>query len=127
MYAASKGAINAYTRMAAAELGHDGITVNSLILGAFHTDMMQTNVVELLDQMHGPGAGEAFVKDFAGNSALGRLGRPEEVEGQVQLLASDAGSYVTGTEVIVDGGMSIMMRPNPARERIGHSDLLREE
>jgi len=127
MYAASKGAINAYTRMAAAELGHDGITVNSLILGAFHTDMMQTNVVELLDQMDGPGAGEAFVKDFAGNSALGRLGRPEEVEGQVQLLASDAGSYVTGTEVIVDGGMSIMMRPNPARERIGHSDLLREE
>lgn len=112
MYAASKGAINAYTRMAAAELGHDGITVNSLILGAYLTQMMQSNVIDRLDQLHGSGAGAQFVKEFASNSALGRLGRPEEVEGQIQLLASDAGSYITGTEVIVDGGMSIMMRPN---------------
>jgi NAD(P)-dependent dehydrogenase (short-subunit alcohol dehydrogenase family) len=113
IYAASKGAINAYTRMAAAELGHQGITVNSLILGAYQTEMMQTNVIDRFNQLHGEGAGEAFVRDFASNSALGRLGRPEEIEGQIQLLASDAGSYITGTEVVVDGGMSIMMRPNP--------------
>jgi NAD(P)-dependent dehydrogenase (short-subunit alcohol dehydrogenase family) len=113
MYAASKGAINSFTRMSAAEVGHFGITVNSLIIGVFITEMLQTNVIDRFDQLYGDGAGAKFVKDFAANTALGRLGNPEELEGQIQLLASDAGSYITGTEVIVDGGMHMMMRPNP--------------
>ena len=45
-------------------------------------------------------------------TALGRLGDPDELESIVQLLASDAGSYITGAEIPVDGGMSITMKPN---------------
>jgi len=115
MYGASKGALNSYTKMAAMELGHDGITVNSLIIGFFLTDMMKTNVIERMDQLKGPGAGAAMAKDFASNTALGRLGDPAEIEGLVQLLASDAGSFITGSEVLIDGGTSIMMRPKPVQ------------
>jgi len=113
IYGASKGALNSYTRMAAMELGHDGITVNSLIIGFFLTEMMQTNVIDRFDKLKGPGAGAAMAKDFASNTALGRLGDPAEIEGLVQLLASNAGSFITGSEVLIDGGTSIMMRPKP--------------
>lgn len=113
MYGASKGALNSYTKMAAMELGHEGITVNSLIIGFFLTDMMKTNVIERMDKLKGPGAGAAMAKDFASNTAVGRLGDPSEIEGLVQLLASDAGSFITGSEVLIDGGTSIMMRPKP--------------
>jgi gluconate 5-dehydrogenase len=49
-------------------------------------------------------------------TALGRLGSPHELEGIVQLLASEAGSYITGQSIPVDGGISTMIWPNmPAK------------
>jgi NAD(P)-dependent dehydrogenase (short-subunit alcohol dehydrogenase family) len=110
MYGATKGAINAFTRTAATETGHDRITVNALVLGFYFTEMMRDSAAQL-DAMQ-PGAGQAFIDDYSAMAALGRLGNPEEVEGMIQLLASDAGSYITGSSVVVDGGMSIMLRPN---------------
>ncbi|MFA5631556.1 MAG: SDR family oxidoreductase [Porticoccaceae bacterium] len=113
IYSATKGALTAYAKCAAVELAHDGITVNSIILGTYHTEMLQTNILDKMDAHYGPGTGQKFINNFGANAALGRLGRPEEIEGQVQLLASEAGSYITGASVTVDGGLSIMMRPNP--------------
>ncbi|SCW53598.1 gluconate 5-dehydrogenase [Sphingobium faniae] len=111
MYTAVKGALNSYTRTAATELGHDGITVNSLILGMFLTDIMR-GVFDQVEQAQGPGAGAAALKSFSSMIALGRCGEVEEIEGLIQLLASDAGSYITGSNLAIDGGLSIMLRPN---------------
>ena len=113
IYSATKGAVSAYAKCAAVELGHDGITVNSLILGTYITEMLQTNIIDKMEARHGPGAAQKFLDNFGANTVLGRLGLPEEIEGQIQLLASDAGSYITGASVTVDGGLSITMRPNP--------------
>ena len=111
MYTATKGAINAFTRTLAAEVGHFNITANSLVIGFFVTDLVR-HAEDLLRKTQGPDAARRFVEDFVGMTALGRAGRPEELEGLIQLLSSEAGSYITGTNLIVDGGMSIMLRPN---------------
>ena len=111
MYTAVKGALNALTRTLAVELGHDNITANALIIGFFVTDLVR-HAEQLLRERQGDAAAQAFMQDFVGMTALGRAGNPAELEGLVQLLASDAGSYITGTNLVVDGGMSIMLRPN---------------
>jgi gluconate 5-dehydrogenase len=106
VYTANKGALNTFTQTVAAETGEDGITVNSIILGMYQTEMQQAVVKQLGE------AGVAFEKTYSAMTAAGRLGRCEEVEGLIQLVASDAGSYITGAHLAVDGGMSIMLRPN---------------
>jgi gluconate 5-dehydrogenase len=108
LYTTVKAALQAFTRTAAAEAGHDGITVNSLVLGMFMTDL----VVEMaagVDPEHG---GREFLKPFASITSLGRMGRCEEVEGIVQLLASDAGTFITGASLPIDGGMTTMLLPH---------------
>ncbi len=112
MYGATKAALNAFVRTAATETGHDRITVNALVFGFYFTQMMKDSIAQM-EQVQ-PGASKAFLEGYSSMAALGRLGNPEEVEGMVQLLASDAGSYITGSSVVLDGGMSIMLRPNPA-------------
>lgn len=115
MYTATKGALNAFTRTLAAEVGHFNITVNALVIGFFVTDLVR-HAEDLLRKTQGDQAARRFMEDFVGMTALGRAGRPEELEGLIQLLASDAGSYITGTNLIIDGGMSIMLRPNGMAE-----------
>ena len=109
VYGATKAAINSFARTLAADFGHDGITANAIVLGVYMTEMLERGQRERAKQ--GEEAARKFLKDLSAKSALGRLGDPAEVEGVVQLLASDAGSYITGTSFVVDGGMSIMMRP----------------
>lgn len=46
-------------------------------------------------------------------TSLGRLGEAHEVEGIVQMLASDAGSYITAANLVIDGGIDHMLKPNP--------------
>lgn len=111
-YAAQKSSLNAMARGIAAEAGHDGVTANSLIIGTFLTDMLQ-HTVDNLDKIRGEGSGEAFLMNAGSIAALGRVGDPCEIEGAVQLLASDAGSYITGSEFSIDGGATMMLRPNP--------------
>jgi NAD(P)-dependent dehydrogenase (short-subunit alcohol dehydrogenase family) len=115
MYTATKGALNAFTRTLAAEVGHFNVTVNSLVIGFFVTDLVR-HAEELLRKSQGEEAARRFMADFVGMTALGRAGRPEELEGLIQLLASDAGSYITGTNLAIDGGMSIMLRSNGLAE-----------
>jgi len=81
------------TRCAALELGPFGITVNAISPGPFLTEMPGT----LLS--------EEDKRTFADHTALGRWGQPDELAGPALLLASQAGSYITGTNIVVDGGV----------------------
>ncbi|MET0988025.1 MAG: SDR family NAD(P)-dependent oxidoreductase [Steroidobacteraceae bacterium] len=115
IYSATKAALNSFARTTAAEAGHDGVTVNSLILGGYITPMMAEHLA-LLEKTQGREVAKSFTDGFASMMALGRMGRCDEVEGIIQLLASDAGSFITGTSLAVDGGLGIMLRPHTPPE-----------
>jgi 3-oxoacyl-[acyl-carrier protein] reductase len=90
-YAASKGAINAFTKSLAREVGRLGIRVNAIAPGLIDTPM-------------GRGTGEYGTEQYVKNSPMGRVGRPEEIAEVAVFLASDASSYVTGQVWNVCGG-----------------------
>ena len=91
-YSATKAALIGMTRAMALDLGSDGITVNCLAPGPFLTDL-PLSVLSVEEQ-----------ESFASRTALGRWGQPPEMMGPALLLASDAGSYITGSTLVVDGG-----------------------
>jgi NAD(P)-dependent dehydrogenase (short-subunit alcohol dehydrogenase family) len=91
-YSATKAALLGLARASALDLGPFGVTVNCIAPGPFRTDLPMS----LLS--------EAEKRTFSEHTALGRWGDPDELIGPLLLLASDAGSYVTGTTLIVDGG-----------------------
>ena len=92
-YHASKGAVAAFTRSAARQYGRYGIRVNSVHPGAIATDMLD-------EVFAGSDVRDSRLEDLP----LLREGTAEEVAKVVLFLASDDASYVTGTEVRVDGG-----------------------
>lgn len=91
VYSASKGAIIAFTKALAKELGPNGINVNVVAPGFIQTDMTK-NVTEEIRQ------------EIMDNSALERLGTPEDVAGVVSFLASEKSEFITGQVISVDGG-----------------------
>ncbi len=91
LYAAGKAAVMSFTRSMAAEFVGDGIRVNAIAPGPVDTDMMRKNPRNAIDQM-------------IGGTLMKRLASADEMVGAALLLCSDAGSYITGTVVIVDGG-----------------------
>ncbi|WP_193046027.1 SDR family NAD(P)-dependent oxidoreductase [Mycolicibacterium baixiangningiae] len=91
MYAAGKAALLSFTRSMAAAYAPYGIRVNALAPGPVDTDMMRNNPQEAIDAM-------------AGATLMKRLASPDEMVGAALLLVSDAGSYLTGQAIIVDGG-----------------------
>ena len=92
-YSATKSGLIGLTRSSALDLGPHGITVNCLAPGPFLTDLP----MGLLNH------DERQV--FSERTALGRWGEPCELAGPALLLASDAGSYITGETLVVDGGV----------------------
>ena len=92
VYSATKSALIGLARASSLDLGEFGITVNCICPGPFLTDLPG----KLLSPE------EKAV--FASRTALGRWGEPNELAGTALLLASDAGSYITGTTITVDGG-----------------------
>ena len=91
VYSASKGAIIAFTKALAKELGPNGINVNAVAPGVIQTDMTK-NVTNEIKQ------------EIMESSALGRLGTPEDVAGVVSFLASEKSEFITGQVISVDGG-----------------------
>ena len=87
-YAASKGGVNSFTVGLAREVGVDGIRVNVVSPGPIETEITKPETRAVTAQ----------------TTALKRAGQPEEVASVVLFVASDAASYVTGTEVLVGGG-----------------------
>jgi len=94
-YSATKAALLGLARASALELGPFGVTVNCLAPGPFLTDLP----LSLLSQ--------AERDEWNKVVALGRWGDPKELVGPALLLASDAGSYITGQALIVDGGFVV--------------------
>jgi NAD(P)-dependent dehydrogenase (short-subunit alcohol dehydrogenase family) len=92
VYSATKSALLGLARASALDLGPFGITVNCIAPGPFLTELPGT----LLS--------DAEKKVFADRTALGRWGDPKELVGTTLLLASEAGSYITGQTIVVDGG-----------------------
>ena len=95
-YTASKWAVRGMTRSAAAELGRHGIRVNSIHPGYIETAM--------LHQVPGVDAGR--MEEMLRRVPLGRVAMPEEVAKLALFLACDDSSYCTGSEFVVDGGMT---------------------
>jgi NAD(P)-dependent dehydrogenase (short-subunit alcohol dehydrogenase family) len=91
IYSSNKAALMSFTRSMAAEYASSGIRVNAIAPGPVDTDMMRNNPQEAIEHM-------------AGSNLMKRLGQPDEIVGAALLLASDAGSYMTGTVIIADGG-----------------------
>ncbi len=91
-YSATKSALMGFARATALDLGPHGITVNCIAPGPFLTDLPMSIL------------SDADKKVFADRTALLRWGDPKEMMGPALLLASDAGSYITGTTLVVDGG-----------------------
>jgi len=101
-YTAAKHAINGMTKSVAREVGTSGVTVNSICPGLVITDIIQQNGPATAESM-----GMSFdemVAMFAKESALERPVTVEEVAAMAVLLASDAGSGITGAILNVDGG-----------------------
>ena len=91
-YSATKAALIGLARAMALDLGPYGITCNCIAPGPFLTDLPMS-VLSKAEQ-----------ETFAQRTALGRWADPRELAGPALLLASDAGSYITGTTLLVDGG-----------------------
>jgi 3alpha(or 20beta)-hydroxysteroid dehydrogenase len=91
-YAATKSSVVAMSKAAAIELGKKGIRVNMVHPGGIKTEMAT----------QGQG-----VPDFYSSIPLGRIGQPIDIARTVAFLASDESSYCTGTEIVVDGGMTL--------------------
>lgn len=90
-YSATKHAIIGLTRSLAQELAPTNIRVNCVAPGVINTDMVQV-------------LGEETLAALAGDTPVGRLGRPEDIAEIVSFLASDAASFITGQVITSDGG-----------------------
>ncbi|TXS95365.1 SDR family oxidoreductase [Parahaliea maris] len=93
-YSASKGGMLAMNRALADELARYGVRINSVSPGHIATPMLLGGLE------HAPGQKEAFERRIL----LGRLGEPREIGTAVRFLLSDDASYITATELVVDGG-----------------------
>ena len=100
VYAATKGAVQGIVRAWARELAPAGIRVNTLAPGPIETNFFEATGLSQEDA-------QGFAEMVKGMVPLGRFGSPEEVGRVAAFLLSDDASYVTGSEYVVDGGMTM--------------------
>ncbi len=101
-YAASKAAIIQFSRVTAVQYAKHGIRVNTVIPGQMHTPMVEAR---LAGQRTG-GDVEALLKSRLARIPLGFAGDGRDTAAAVLFLASDEARFITGTEIVVDGGMT---------------------
>ena len=92
-YVASKGGLRSLTKALALDYASDGIRVNNLVPGYFRTDMTEASFADE-DSRH----------ERDRRTVLGRWGEPFDLAGAAVYLTSDASAYVTGSDLVVDGG-----------------------
>lgn len=92
-YGAGKAAVIQFTRYVCSTYGKYGITCNSISPGPFPDYEVQKN--------------EKFIRDLSKKNPMGRIGSPDDLKGAVLLLASSAGDYICGHNLVVDGGWTI--------------------
>ena len=97
-YAAAKAGVVQTTKALAVELAFKGVRVNAIAPGWFVTEMND-------DYLTGE-AGTAIKREIP----MGRFGNPGDLDGALLLLVSDAGSYITGATIVVDGGQVIQIK-----------------
>ncbi|HYC16120.1 MAG TPA: glucose 1-dehydrogenase [Pseudolabrys sp.] len=97
-YAAAKAGVVQVTKALAVELAFKGVRVNAIAPGWFVTEMNN-------DYLMGE-AGDAIKREIP----MGRFGNPGDLDGALLLLVSDAGSYITGATIVVDGGQVIQIK-----------------
>ncbi|MDT8915590.1 oxidoreductase [Amycolatopsis sp. PS_44_ISF1] len=104
-YAASKAALSTYSKTLATAVASKGVRVNRVSPGLTRTPLVESGLAEMAAKagMDYETARSAFIAAIGG-IPLGRLGEPEEIAAMVVFLASDGASYITGSELIVDGG-----------------------
>lgn len=91
-YSASKAAVHQLTRVLAAQLASKHVTVNAIAAGPFPSKMMK----DTLDKFH---------ETIVGSVPLGRIGGPTDIGGVIIYLASNAGAWITGAVIPVEGGV----------------------
>jgi NAD(P)-dependent dehydrogenase (short-subunit alcohol dehydrogenase family) len=97
-YDATKGALDAMTRVMGIELAPYGIRVNAVAPGAVHTELRLPSK-------------DAATKEYLRRIPLGRMGMPAEIGAVVAFLASDDASYLVGQTIYVDGGITAQLSP----------------
>jgi NAD(P)-dependent dehydrogenase (short-subunit alcohol dehydrogenase family) len=106
VYAATKGAVESFTRATALELGEFGIRVNAIAPGLTRSDIY-------LKDNFSPAEYESALREFAAKYVLGRHGEPHDVAELAAFLISEKAAWMTGVVIPVDGGYSnIGFRPN---------------
>lgn len=111
VYSATKGAVISMTRTMALDHAREGIRINCVCPGHVLSPMTkpfydaQPGALEQAERMH----------------ALGRIGRPDEIANAVVFLCSDESSFVTGTALIIDGGMSLGAQIVPVYDLAGNA------
>ena len=105
VYCATKAGVLMLTKALSLVLGEHSIRINSILPGSIYTGMSRSH----------PGtAARRFAEE---KSPLGRIGEPEEVASAVSFLLSDDASYITGAELMIDGGMVVNAEFNPEKEQ----------
>jgi NAD(P)-dependent dehydrogenase (short-subunit alcohol dehydrogenase family) len=90
VYSASKAALIGLSNYLAAYWGHLGIRVNTITPGGIES-----------------GQNEIFKTKYSARVPIGRMGRADELVGALMFLASDSSTYVTGQNIVVDGGLTV--------------------
>lgn len=98
-YSATKAAVNAITRIAANELAERKIRVNIVSPGPIDTPIFDKGGFTAEEK-------EGFKQHISSGTLVKRIGNPDEIAKTVLFLASDAASFITGTEILADGGLS---------------------
>jgi NAD(P)-dependent dehydrogenase (short-subunit alcohol dehydrogenase family) len=108
IYSATKGAVHALSRSAAAELGEKGIRVNTLVPGAIVTGIFAKNAG--VEGSKADRLTDMLKVGFGTLQPIPRAGMPEDLARAAVYLASDASGFVNGQEIVVDGGMGSVTR-----------------
>src|SRR5438874_1003264 len=100
---ATRMGVVAFAKSLADEVGRDGVLVNNVCPGSILSERMLSNVTNRAKEL-GISVDEALAQRAA-ETAVGRIGEPKELAHLVAFLASGKSSYITGTTILVDGGL----------------------